>query len=128
MKQVSLAIAGAIFLAIIGCQNHPSTNSIEGTWEWTNFKLVDHVAHFKMAIVKFGSDGVCTSYFLNDEGDRIDQPTYRYHFDGVNMREDQDTNTICKVSIRGEEMEITFIRNSNQDNVGFTRKYKRLKE
>lgn len=125
-----MVFAGLIGLCLVatGCQTQTGPTSIVGTWECTNFKAVSHVSQFKESIVKFGNDGLCTSHFVNDAGERIDQPSYRYHFDGVNMWNEQHTNTVWKVSIHGDRMDITTVRDPNQDNVGFTLKHRRLKE
>ncbi len=128
MNRIAFAWLVGLCLVATGCQTQTGPASIVGTWECTNFKAVSHVSHFKQAIVTFGTNGLCTSYFVNDVGDRIDQPTIHYHFDGVNMWSDNDTNTLSMVSIRGDRMDITTVRDPNQDNVGFTLKHRRVKE
>lgn len=125
-KMTFLSFVG-LWLLAVGCQTRTPA-SIVGTWECTNFKAVSHVSHFKQAIVRFGADGQCTSYFVNDAGERIDQPSYRYHFDGVNMWDDKDTNSVWRISIRGDRMNMTTVRDPYPDNVGFTLKHRRFKE
>ena len=129
MKSTSVAIVILLQWALFGCRTVPTPpDAIIGTWECTNFKMVSHVADFKQCFGRFNTNGVWTSWLINDEGGRVEQPACRYHFDGQTIRDDENTNIAWRVSIRGDRMTIMISRDQNPDNVGCTLKYRRVKE
>jgi len=129
MKSTSVAIVILLQLAVVGCCRPPTPpDAIIGMWECTNFKTVSHVADFKQCFGRFNTNGVCTSWLINDEGGRVEQPTFNYHFDGQTMWDDENTNTAWRISIHGDRMTMTTIRDPNPDNVGCTLKHRRVKE
>ena len=128
MKSTIVTILLLFQLAVFGCHSQSSNADIIGTWECINFKKVSHVSHFKQCFIRFDPNGITTSWFINNAGDRVEQPPFRYHYDGQKMWGDKNTNTIWSILIHDDTMTITTVQDPNPDNVGFTLEHRRVRE
>ena len=115
-------ITSCLFTLGIGCQK--PHQSLLGEWECINLSKMEHVSQFAKEVINFQPNGVITSYLIDHNGQKIQEPQESYRLNG-DVLLIGDGDTCYRFVVKNDVLSLSIIKSIAGTDVGKTVEFHR---